>query len=87
MALDLHNLLVEHVRNRSGSGRGRVVNNDSGGEGSGRHTSPLRPGILLRNHDRTSSSSQSQTKEHYFARFVLSFRQALLHYLPRHRTG
>jgi hypothetical protein len=59
-ATDLHDSLAEYVRNRSGSGSSRAFDEDNGAEGSGRHTSPSRSGILLRSHHRTSSSSQSQ---------------------------
>jgi hypothetical protein len=59
-ATDLHDSLAEHVRNRSGSGSRHAFDEDNGGEGSGRHTSPSRPGILLCSHHRASSSSQSQ---------------------------
>jgi hypothetical protein len=55
---DLHDSLAEHVRNRSGSRSRRAFDEDTGAEGSGRHTPSSRPGILLRNHHRASSSSQ-----------------------------
>jgi hypothetical protein len=73
------------VRNKSGSGSRRAFDEDNGAEGSGRHTPPSRPGILLRNHYRASSSSRSQTQGASFhvLRFESSSSTYLLSAKPR----